>query len=66
MIAAVYLVCATELGGCVFFVDQPPYATIEECDKSARETIANNAMKAEEGLMIKHEATYVCVSMQKA
>lgn len=66
MFSAVYMVCAVELGGCNFFVDQTPYATLEECNSKAVEVMLLNQERADRNELFKHTSYHQCISWDEA
>lgn len=65
MFSAIYMVCAMELGGCNFYVDQMPYQTLEECNKKAVEIMAANQERAAKGELFKHTVSHQCINWEQ-
>lgn len=65
MFSAVYLVCMLNQP-CVFYVDNMPYKTVEECEHTAELTIENQTLRSQRGEIPPFEAEYQCISWEKA
>lgn len=65
MFSAVYLVCILNQP-CMFFVDTPPYPTLEVCQKEAELVIQNNQLRVRTGEAPAHTAEYQCIGWNKA